>query len=120
MDWILLIATLSSWVITLWIFAGVIAYFDRNYNGKFGRLAEISRVYVSEIKPFYFVNLAVYYIGLALLDAIEWHTPLLFIFHIWVYYQFKDEGDDRWKRRKEKLLAKIALSDEGKLVVVPI
>jgi hypothetical protein len=38
---------------------------------------------------------------------------------IWMYIT-KDDHDDRWKRRRHKLAAKLFLNKDGRLVTVPI
>jgi len=35
------------------------------------------------------------------------------------WFMFKDEGDDRWKRRRKKVAEKVKALASGRLVAVP-
>lgn len=118
MEWVFWIYNTTRWFGFFWVWSGFIANIDKKYNGKFGWLGYLSRRFISETKPFYFLIIGAYYVSLSIMDKVHWYTSLLFLWDVLMYYVVKDHSDDSWKRRMEKLLEKIKVT-EGKLVVVP-
>lgn len=118
MDKVDLIRHISSWVFLLWNWAGVFASVDKALDGKLGIVGDFSRKFISEVKPFYFPILVVWFVTQTMVKGPHWGTPLMTAWYIVLYFIYKKYDDDRWKKRKEKLLEKIEVA-EGKLVVVP-
>lgn len=118
MDWVFYLYQITKWYGFCWNISGLIAYYDKKTDGKFGKLADLARKFIGETKPFYFLFMGGFYVSLSLMDKFHWYTTLLFLWDVLMYYIIKDLGDDSWKRRIEKLSEKVEIS-EGKLVVVP-
>lgn len=110
----------SFWIVLLWLYSGVALYYNKQY--KFGKtFVAIAKFLYHEIKPFYW--------PIALIHQIDrWLDPnehisikivgAILTFLTWQVFKNVDD-DDRWKRRKQKLLEKVKV-EAGKLVTVPV
>lgn len=86
-----------------------------------GMALRVARWIFHELKPFIrFMTIARFGIHCLDLSPTLWvHAGVLGL-DLWNYYMYKDQDDDddRWKRRKQKVLDKITITD-GKLAVIP-
>lgn len=103
-----------------WCMSGCIITID-NMCGH--RLAErgraIARSLYLEIKPFYLYLIPLQYLLIALRRDVDVLDAVGAVLSVWNWLLFKDlDDDDRWKRRREKLRAKVEVVG-GRLVVAP-
>jgi len=83
-----------------------------------GGVPQTLRFIHNELKPFYLPALAVSTV-LGCLDGFSWNTAVHAGFGVLNWFLLKDlDDDDRWKRRKEKLVEKVSRSG-SRLVVHP-
>ncbi len=73
-----------------------------------------------ELRPFYLSALGGYVLCTALTGSVNFWTAVEFVWYGLVWHWFKDIGgdDDRWRRRRKKLVEKVALVN-GRLTVSP-
>lgn len=56
-----------------------------------------------------------------LTDGVEWYDYIFFPINLWIWWQIRenDDHDDRWKKRRKKVVSVVKVV-AGKLVVVPL
>lgn len=103
-----------GWLINIAIWAAIAS----DILERFGRQYREIEWYLSEIKPFYWPMAIVYIWDVVNSDVAIWlkATTILGIFLVWSY--IKKDRDDRWKRRKKKLLEKVSVIG-GRLAITP-
>lgn len=103
----------------LWIAASWVVYAGKRYN--LPELAvEVAGLVWSDLRPLYLPAVAAYH-ACRLVNGISpaW-VAFMLIVDLVIWWALKDLGDhdDRWKRRREKLAARVAQFG-GRLTVVP-
>lgn len=115
-----LLLALSGVVALTWVIAGCalsvmkISGVDRDAPAR-----RCCRAIWAELKPFYLTATAVIIARHVMTGEMVGWNALWDACRIYNWFQFKDiDDDDRWKRRKAKLVEKVAQRG-GRLVVVP-
>jgi hypothetical protein len=116
---ITLLAALSSILIQAWCLSGAGATLSKWVGAQ--RPLAFFRGVLSELRPFYLPAVVALYVAGGIKTGRPFRLGDLFGVGIQLacWFAYKDDGDDRWKRRREKLAEKVAESG-GKLVVVPV
>lgn len=116
-DWLLMGAV---WIRVLWAFPAVLLsvgpVFGRGLpDSRFRRVLVILR---AEVRPFYLPAMVVCMAEETAQGELTGWRVLVEILAVMAWWAFKGEDDDRWKRRRKRVQAKIAQVG-AKLVVVP-
>lgn len=113
--WISMLGSLGAAVWCAWFWPAFIIDIARDFKRE---APPVFRRIRAETRPFALPALLVYYVPDIALHF-RWWQLLFFGGNLpgW-YFLRKDDDDDRWKRRKEKLAAKVA-EVGGRLQVVP-
>ena len=117
-------ASIAARVLTVvWVTNGVILLWCRQiFNVDTTRdFFAVPRLVLSELRPLY-LPAALLLIADDSLRGNLFHTWTLVgdACSIWNWFLFKDEGDDRWKRRRKKVTEKVKALASGRLVAVPV
>ena len=106
--------------IICWLFSAIVIQLDIWFGLRLtDRLRAVLRWMYLEIKPFFLYFLTFDLIADALRHPPSLWDALLFANSVFAYYIMRNlDDDDRWKRRKAKLIEMVSVA-EGKLVVVP-
>jgi len=116
--------SMAARVVTVaWVTSGVILYwcrrvFDMDTSRDF---FAVPRWVLSELRPLY-LPAALLLIADDSLRGNLFHpwTIVGDACSIWNWLIFKDEGDDRWRRRRKKVTEKVKALASGRLVAVPV
>ena len=115
----MIVARLCATLTLLCTFAWCFRIFASGYGWHVPPI--VSSVFFN-LRPFYFPALAVYTVYLIRIGDLDGIVDYLLNAISWVggYWMRNDKDDeDRWKRRREKVAAKVQEAG-GKLVVVPV
>jgi len=75
---------------------------------------------VSELRPLYLPAVLVLIADYSLRGQLIGWNLLWSAGMVFNWFYFKDEGDDRWKRRRKKATEKVKALASGRLVAVPV
>lgn len=122
-SWMLILAATCSMVGVAWILSALVLS-DLRRHGELDpkkRGVRVARWIFHEVKPFFqaiaVIKCAAYCIPITPWDVLN---VIILIQDFWLFHLYKDadDDDDRWKRRKQKVLGKIEVVN-GKLAVNP-
>lgn len=112
-DWVTLLGSVSAWVGNIYIWSGWIL----------GQKNPIKMELFPYMHRFGWPMCVAWCFHGAIWESTSWwHRPVnifLALMYLGVWWIFKDDGDDRWKKRRKKMLAKIKQVGR-RLVIVPI
>lgn len=118
--WFENISVFCALAIVAWMLSAIFIQQSKNRLPPENTVLRIARWIFHELKPF-FLTVAIVRFGTSSLPVDSWLWAHVIVFGIdclnWYFYKDIDD-DDRWQRRKQKLLDKITITD-GKLAVIP-
>lgn len=120
-QWLRFIRIAFSVIICAWLIAAMFLLLAKGRVNPDGMAWRTARWIFHEVKPFYRA-MAVVRFGVHCFDLDQWlwiHAVVAGM-DFWNYHLYKDvdDDDDRWQRRKQKVLDKITITD-GRLAVIP-
>lgn len=120
-DWLDFIRLAFTTAICAWLLSAM--FFSTMIQSRIdpdGMALRVARWIFHELKPFY-LFMAITRFGIHCLDLRPelWIHAAIFGMDLFNYHRYKNyDDDDRWKRRRRKILDKITITD-GKLAVIP-
>lgn len=117
--WWNMLGHFADWVYFGWIWSGIVCAVTRIFDRWPMSRAIASRLH-GELRPLYWPAVSVLMIDTMQAPGNPWLKPLAIGLYVWMWYAYKNEGDDddRWKKRLKKLKEKVAVQS-GRLVVTP-
>lgn len=117
-QWLVLLAGIVS---GLWVWSGLVLQVARDwFHADTARTSfDGLRWVVSELRPLYLPAVLVMIADESLRGKLFGWDLFWSAMSILAYFIYKNEGDDRWKRRRKKAAEKVKALASGRLVVVP-
>ncbi|MCX5066953.1 hypothetical protein OOJ91_13960 [Micromonospora lupini] len=108
--------SLATGVILAWVFSGLVLSIAKLLQRGAPSLA---RNLFHELRPFYLPAVVVAFVASGML-GVGWVRWLNLALNLWSWWVFRDldDDDDRWKRRRKRLVERVSVVD-GQLRVVP-
>lgn len=123
--WWYVLGHFAQWVYGGWLWSGFFLATTRVFPSvgrKLSRARAVASRLKGELQPLYWPAAAVLMIDtMQNPDGKLWAKPLACGLYVWMWYLYKNEGDDndRWKKRLEKLKEKVTVN-AGRLEVTPV
>lgn len=70
-------------------------------------IAQFCRHAVSELRPFFLLAILIEQLPDIFFDGYTWYEPALFAMSLWVWFILRNQGDDRWWRRRRRMQRKL-------------